>query len=147
MAPLTVPGTLDSLELIGKYVLAAAAEAGLDKKAAYRLRLGVDEIATNIITHGYEETGQEGVVDVQATIDDRKLTITLEDTAPAFDPLQHITPNTDEFAKPLEERGIGGLGVYLALEGTDEFLYERVDGRNRNIFIVNRPAGVAKRQG
>ena len=144
MAPLTVPGTLDSLELIGKYVLATAAEAGLDKKAAYRLRLGVDEIATNIITHGYEETGQEGVVDVQAMIDDSKLTITLEDTAPAFDPLQHITPATEEFAKPLEERGIGGLGVYLALDGTDEFLYERVDGRNRYIFVVNRPAGVAQ---
>ena len=86
MEPLTVPGTLDALATIGKYVLAAAAVAGLDNKAAYRLRLAVDEIATNIIAYGYQPMGQDGVIDVRADIDEQTLTITLEDTAPAFDP-------------------------------------------------------------
>ena len=50
MKPLIVPGTLASIRAIGKYVLQAAAEAGLESRAAYRLRLAVDEIATNAVT-------------------------------------------------------------------------------------------------
>jgi anti-sigma regulatory factor (Ser/Thr protein kinase) len=41
--------------------------------------------------------------------------------------------------RPLEEREIGGLGVFLALRGVDELRYERVGEQNRNIIIVHRP--------
>ncbi|MEQ8963773.1 MAG: ATP-binding protein, partial [Coleofasciculus sp. C2-GNP5-27] len=60
LEPLTVSGTLDSLGAIAQYVLQAAQAANLDKKASYNLRLAVDEIATNIIIHGYEDVGLEG---------------------------------------------------------------------------------------
>jgi serine/threonine-protein kinase RsbW len=139
MEPLTVPGTLEALESIGKYVMEAASAAGLDRKVAYRLRLGVDEIATNIVVYGYQPAGQEGDIKVMASLDDEQLTIALEDTSPAFDPLQHRTPDEDELARSLDERTAGGLGVMLAIEGVDNFSYEYVDGRNRNIFVVNRP--------
>ena len=67
MKPITVPGTLASLSLIRDYARAAAAEAGLDKKRTYRLELAVDEIATNIVNHGYQEAGLTGDVVVRAT--------------------------------------------------------------------------------
>jgi len=57
MDSMVVPGVLDSLSAIGRYVLGAAWAAGLDKRAAYRLRLAVDEIATNAVLHGYQEAG------------------------------------------------------------------------------------------
>lgn len=137
MERLTLPGTLDSLAAIGKYVLAAASEAGLDKKAAYRLRLAVDEIATNAVVHGYEETGCDGPLDIWAQIDGAGLTIALEDTGPAYDP--RATPAPDNLDRPLEERSIGGLGVLLANLGVDELGYERVGDCNRSIFIVRSP--------
>ena len=136
MKPLIIPGKLDSLSDVAKYVLEAAAAAGLDKKAAYRLRLAVDEITTNIITYGYEEAGIEGDITVRADSDDHALTITLEDVSQPFDPLQHMEP--DDLGLPLEQRTIGGLGIYLAINGVDKFTYERVDGRNRNTFVMNR---------
>lgn len=137
MKPLTVPGRLDSLSAIGQYVNAAALAAGLDKRVSYRLRLAVDEIATNIISHGYEEAGETGDVMVQADIDQDALTITLEDTAVPFDPRHFERP--DQIDKPIEERPIGGLGVYLAMENVDKFDYEYVNNRNRNTFIIKRP--------
>lgn len=140
MKPLIVPGKLDSLSAVGKYVLEAAAAAGLDKKAAYRLRLAVDEVATNIVTYGYEEAGLEGDITVRADINDHALTIALEDVARPFDPMLHESP--DDFDLPLEERKIGGLGIYLAINGVDKFTYERAGGQNRNTFVVYRPAGV-----
>src|SRR5438552_8818951 len=82
MDPLTLPATLESLEPLVQYVLSAAAAAGLDRKASYRLRLAVDEIATNIITHGYAESHIDGDVLVHANVGDERLVITLEDWAP-----------------------------------------------------------------
>lgn len=125
--------------------MAAATEAGLDKRAAYRLRLAVDEIATNIITYGYNEAGREGVIDVRADIDEQALKISLEDTGAAYDPRQ--APLPDDLDLPLEERRIGGLGLYLAFDGIDELLYERIDDRNRNTLIVRRTGAAAVAQG
>lgn len=138
MEPLTVAGTLDALGAIAKYVIAAANAAGLDKKTSYRLRLAVDEIASNIVIHGYDEACLSGDIDLQATIDDSTLTIVIEDTAISYDPCAQETP--DNLDKPIELRPHGGLGVYLAIQGVDKFMYEREGDRNRNIFVMNRPA-------
>jgi serine/threonine-protein kinase RsbW len=134
MKPLTVPGTLDSLALVREHVRAAAAEAGLDKKRAYRLELAVDEIATNIVNHGYLEAGRTGDVVVHASIDAHRLTITLEDSGTPFDPRRLSRP--DQIDLPLENRPIGGLGIFLAMENVDEFRYEFAHDRNRNTFVM-----------
>src|SRR5579859_2735342 len=114
MDPLTLPATLESLEPLVQYVLRAATAAGLDRKASYRLRLAVDEIATNIITHGYADAQLAGDVVVNACVGDEQLTIILEDWAPAYDPRAQEDP--DHLAKPSAERPIGGLGVFIALK-------------------------------
>jgi len=136
MNQLTVPGKLDSLSQIAQYVLAAAAEAGLGKKASYGLRLAVDEIATNIILHGYEESGSEGDIELQTELCDRNLTVFIEDTAALYDPNEQLLP--DDLDQHPHQKQIGGLGVYLAIQGVDKFSYERVGNRNRNIFVMNR---------
>lgn len=139
MKPLTVSGTLNSLDAIAQYVKAAASAAGLDEKASYRLRHAVDEIATNIIFHGYKTPGCEGLLDLQADIDQKTLTISIKDTAVAYDPYETQTLDEEELHLPLEQRQLGGLGVYLAIQGVDKFIYNRVGDRNQNIFVVNRP--------
>jgi serine/threonine-protein kinase RsbW len=136
MERITFPGTLDSLEGIRQIVKEESQRAGLSKKAAYNLILAIDEIATNIIVHGYEETGNEGPVDLLTENSDGKLTVILEDDAPPFDPLKRELPNEEFFNRPLEERPIGGMGIHLTINAVDEFKYELADNRNRNIFIV-----------
>jgi serine/threonine-protein kinase RsbW len=130
----TVAATLDSLGAIAEFVMAAAASAGLDKRASYHLRLAVDETATNIIVHGYTKAGLQGELKLSADIDDRSLTVSIEDTGVTFDPRQAAAPDTD---LPLEQRPIGGLGVYLAVKSVDEFLYERIGDRNRTTFKMH----------
>jgi anti-sigma regulatory factor (Ser/Thr protein kinase) len=137
MDPLTLPAILESLEPLVQYVLSAAAAAGLDRKASYRLRLAVDEIATNIITHGYADAHTAGDVVVSARVDDEQLVITLEDWAPPFDPRVQADP--EHIGKPSDERPIGGLGVFLALKSADAFDYEYRDNKNRNILAMSRP--------
>jgi anti-sigma regulatory factor (Ser/Thr protein kinase) len=137
MQRLTVPAVLESLEAVSEFVKKAAATAALDERAAYRMRLAVVELVTNAISHGYGEAGLSGMVDLIAELDDRSVTITIEDTANPYDPTQ--TPPPDELHLPLDQRKIGGLGVYLALQDVDSFRYERVGDRNRNIVVTYRP--------
>ncbi|GAB4029230.1 ATP-binding protein [Spirosoma gilvum] len=130
------PGTLDSLDGIRQVVKENAEQAGLSKKAAYNLMLAIDEIATNIIVHGYEENGMTGPIDLLTEQADGHLTVILEDEAPQFDPLQR-DKLTDEFlSKPLEERPIGGMGIHLAIKAVDTYQYEWGNQRNRNVFTM-----------
>lgn len=135
MESIVVSGDLESLDLISDYVITAAKQANLDSKNTYKLRLAVDEIATNIVIHGYQEAEIKGNIVCRAEFSDTTLKIHLEDYGMQYDATKQQQP--DDLYKPLEERHIGGLGIYLAINGVDKYIYERHDNVNRNIFIVN----------
>jgi serine/threonine-protein kinase RsbW len=147
MPTLTLPAELESLEPLADLVLEQAALAGLDERQTYQLRLAVDEIATNIVVHGYQEHGAEGEIVAVVKVDEESLTVTLEDSAAPYDPLDRDMAEVEAgFRKPLEERQIGGLGVYFAIRAVHDFRYEWRNGRNRNIFVVHRPGTVKAAQ-
>src|SRR5207248_1366137 len=62
-----------------------------------------------------------------------------------FDPRQ--VPAPDNLHLPAEERGVGGLGIYLALGGVDQFTYERAGDRNRNVLVVYRGKNMPPHKG
>ena len=107
---LTLPGTLDSLGKIREYVRQATALAGLDRKRAYRLQLAVDEIASNIVIHGYQEVGLNGNIVTRASLTDDSLVISLEDTAIPYNPLEQPAPSCRQLslaASPAPKSGAG----------------------------------------
>jgi anti-sigma regulatory factor (Ser/Thr protein kinase) len=134
---LIVPGVLESLSAVSEFVKEAAANAGLDRSAAYQLRLSVIELVTNTITHGYSEANRSGNIELRAEMSDQFLTLILEDSAIPYDPSK--APQPDDLSLPAEERQIGGLGVFLALQGLESFRYERVGDRNRSVLVMKRP--------
>ena len=132
------PAALESLSEIRAYVQSAAEAAGLEQKKTYTLQLAVDEIATNIIVYGYKEAGLQGDVTIEAVSTDESLTVTLLDTGSPFDPRTREMPDEEDLSKPLEERPVGGLGIYFAFTGVDRFDYRREGDTNINTFMVNR---------
>lgn len=140
-ASLRVEADLDALPEIRAFVGRLAEQAGLDRRAVYRLQLAVDEIATNIVIHGRPPDGADDrSIAVDATIAPDSLTVVVEDEGSAFDPLGHKAPDGDALTRPIQDRPVGGLGVFLAIRGVDEFRYERRGGINRNVFVVHRQA-------
>ncbi|MGW6709588.1 ATP-binding protein [Streptomyces sp. NPDC054956] len=131
-AELEVPATLGALGDIAALVLRLARGAGLDKGSAYRIRLAVDELATNVVMHGYR--GGDGRITVRGRFGPGRVQISIEDRAPAFDPVGGRLPPDRESAP--ERRRIGGLGIHLALTSVDEFGYVRRDGRNISTLTV-----------
>ena len=136
MDTLLISGKLASLSPIRHYVAKLAEAAGLNEMANYQLCLAVDEIATNVITHGYEENGLSGDLSLSAVLDAEKLTVVMEDTGIPFDPTNQELPDEEDLAVPLEEKLIGGLGIFLTIKGVDEFRYKQKDNINQNIFVM-----------
>ncbi len=131
-AVLEVPATLGALGDIASFVLRLADRAGLDKRAAYRLRLAADELATNIVMHGYR--GGDGRITVRGRSGPGGVRIAIEDSAPPFDPVAGCLPPAP--GVPPQDRRIGGLGIHLALTSADEFSYVHRDGCNISTLTV-----------
>jgi anti-sigma regulatory factor (Ser/Thr protein kinase) len=121
---------------VAKFVERLARHAGLTSRQTYRLRLAVDEITTNVAHHGYGDA--EGVIDLSGWMDNDRVWVRIEDDAPPFDPRQH-DPSPRLAAGPAQ-REAGGLGLFLARKGVDEFGYDRIRGRNRNTLVICRGA-------
>ena len=84
----------------------------------------------------------DNVINFSAKLDKNQLILWIEDTGIPFNPNQQEIP--EDLDKPLEEREIGGLGVYLAKINVDQLIYERVNiqnsslpEKNRNTLIIN----------
>ena len=129
------PGTLDSLALVRAYVHEAARVAGLDSAKIYNLCLAVDEIATNIVLHGYEEVNLKGDIVVEALQERGQLIIRLLDHGRTYDPEQVPKPDLEN---PLKQT-IGGWGVFLGRNGVDQFDYTSTDSGNMHRFVLRLP--------
>ncbi|MCW5205393.1 ATP-binding protein [Desulfobulbus sp. F5] len=130
------PVSLDALKDMRDYVATAAAGLPIDKKKLYKLQLAVDEIATNIILYsGLNE--EDAKIFMACEIKKNSLIIQLRDQGVPFDPRHKLEMEKACLSKPTEERRIGGLGIYLAITGVDEFRYEYMDGFNVNCLNVN----------
>lgn len=99
------------------------------------VHLVLDEMVSNIMRYG-GDSGRPGVIGVLLTLDDRLLTIQLEDGGQPFNPLDYPAPDLD---LPIEERPLGGLGIYIVRASVDEMAYRR-EG-NRNVLTLRKTLG------
>jgi serine/threonine-protein kinase RsbW len=131
---LVIPlGTTRDLARIGAWTEACCAECSISGQAAYHVQLAVDEACANIFEHGYE--GQPGPVQLEATGTDEALTLWIRDWGHSFDPNSISKPNP---ATPIEERAIGGLGIYMMHQVMDEVSYHFDVGNGNRLKLVKR---------
>ncbi len=97
------------------------------------LHLALEEIVTNVITHGYQnDTSRSFTVRLEAISADRIRAVVADD-APAYNPLARPEVNT---TLALEARPVGGLGVHLVKKLMEVCQYEHRDGKN--LFSIER---------
>ncbi len=130
------PVSLDALKDMRDYVADVAVGLPIDKKKLYKLQLAVDEIATNIVMYS-GLSGADAEMLLEAEVREQSLLIRLKDRGIPFDPHSSLRQGEENIAKPVEERRIGGLGIYLAVTGVDKFDYEYSNGFNVNQFAIN----------
>lgn len=123
------------LERVEKAIDEMARQEEWPDDLVFKVKLVAEELGLNIIGHGYGNDDSQELEFRLIAADDR-VTIEFIDEASPFDPLTE-TPAPD-IGADIEERRVGGLGVYLVREMMDEVKYVREGNRNRLTLVTRR---------
>lgn len=126
MNKVKAPADMANLEKLIDFALQAAQEQGLEGKAIGEIRLASEEALVNVINYAYPD--REGMVEISCVpAKDGGITIEITDEGVPFDPLAVAEPDT---TLPVEERRIGGLGIFMIRKVMDRVAYRRENGCN-----------------
>ena len=106
-------------------------EQGVSTEAFFLASLAIEELVTNCIKYGYDDSNDH-TIDIVLTVVDGALRIEVIDDGQPFNPLEAPEPDT---SLAMADRPIGGLGIHLLRELADEARYERRDRTNRLVLV------------
>lgn len=139
MQTITFKADFSILDSVRDLVGEAAQQAGLDGKAVYAVQLAADEACSNVIEHAYA-----GVTDADFELgveaQPGQVIIVVHDHGKQFDITKVRKPN---LSKNLDEREVGGLGVYLIHKLMDEVRFESSKKNGNFLTMVKRSSGGA----
>jgi anti-sigma regulatory factor (Ser/Thr protein kinase) len=115
---LEVTSKIDNLPVIIDFVGEKLVKFRADPEIISSVQLSVDEASTNIIKYAYRE--KEGLLKIIIELNDNELIITLINWGKPFDPASVPPPDLNA---TLEDRKIGGLGMYFIRKLMDEVTY------------------------
>ena len=90
------------------------------------IHLVTEELVVNVASYAYPD-GADDYLDVEIIRDEGHITLRFRDGGVPFNPLEREAPDT---SLPIEERPIGGLGIYLVRQFMDTVEYEYTNGEN-----------------
>ena len=96
-------------------------------KTQMQVDVAVEEIFVNIAHYAYAPETGKATIRVETQADPKRARITLLDRGVPYDPLARPDPDV---TLSLEDRQIGGLGIYMVKKSMDEVKYEYRDGQN-----------------
>ena len=123
---LRIPTKLEGMDLILSFVSFLLDSHGCTSQARTQLRMAVEELYVNVTLYAYPSS--EGWVEIRGRVEDGVATFELIDGGTPFNPLEQDDPDT---LLSGEERGIGGLGIFMVKTMVDELEYDYRDGCNR----------------
>jgi anti-sigma regulatory factor (Ser/Thr protein kinase) len=123
----SVPSDAAQLSVLTQFLQEFWSAADLPPAETVTFELALEEIFMNVVMHG-SPAGRVPRVEVSLALCDGCLTLMIEDDGPSFDPLSLPAPDV---TVSLEERRVGGLGVYLVRQMMDTVGYQRLGGRNQ----------------
>ena len=127
---------ISNLDKVTSFVEDELESLGCGKKQLMQITLAVEEIYVNIAHYAYGKSdGAGGVVpdsgsgpmSLSMWEDNGLVTLIFEDVGVPYNPLEKEDP---DISADVNDRQIGGLGIFMAKKSMDNMRYEYRDGRN-----------------
>ena len=130
MAELTLQAKVDNLGQVMDLVEEQLTPAGCKMKTLMQVQIAVEEIFVNIAHYAYEES--VGMVTIQVDVEgapgqEQAAVITFADSGTPYNPLEREEP---DLGLSVEERPVGGLGIFMVKKSVDSVEYEYRNGEN-----------------
>jgi serine/threonine-protein kinase RsbW len=131
---LTIAAKPASLGAVTEFVRKGAQEACLPEPRIGELDLVIDELIMNVCMHAYPEDRPGEVTVTYSVPAPGELNVEVADQGMEFNPLKTDPP---DLSLSLEERPIGGLGIYVVKRLARALSYRREQGWNRLTFGIS----------
>lgn len=144
----TVPASMEHLDEVMAFLDELLQREGCPEGELRLAAISAEELFTNIASYAYGEEG--GTVRVECGVrpaepaqgaaaePEKELEIRFTDRGIPYDPFSREDP---DLTAPIEERPIGGLGIYMVKQFMDGTEYFREDGCNITVIRKRFPAG------
>ena len=119
---LLIKNELSEIAKVVDTVDSIAEKWDLPIKIAFNLNLAIEELITNTISYGYEDENAHEI-EITFTKTNKNLTVVLSDDAKRFNPLENEA--TPDLEASLDEKVIGGLGIFFVKKITCFYLFRR----------------------
>ncbi len=123
---IVLPNDTAEVPRLADFVDEVCEAMGFEASVTMQLNLAMEEAVVNVMEYAYP-SGSRGDVTIEAQSDDVELMFTIIDSGIPFDPTVQVDADT---TLSVEERPIGGLGIFLMRQIMDSINYERVDTLN-----------------
>jgi anti-sigma regulatory factor (Ser/Thr protein kinase) len=134
LVELRVRAVMDNVPVVTRRVSEVASALGFEGQALYEIELAVDEACANVVEHAY--LGEEqGEMAVSCYLQGQMFAIRVCDWGTGFDPNAVETPDVEA---PLEERGLGGLGLFIVQRVMDEVTFSFDPGCGSKLLMSKR---------
>jgi anti-sigma regulatory factor (Ser/Thr protein kinase) len=127
MEKLTIDAKVENLATATNFITESLEEKDCSIKIILQMELVMEEIFVNVASYAYRPN--VGPVTICKEFDDapQAIIITFIDSGVSYNPLEHEDPDINA---GVDERDIGGLGIFLVKKNVDAIYYERKDGQN-----------------
>ena len=123
---ITLSNDVKEIPLLNAFVDEVCEFHDLDPLVTMQMNLALEEAIVNVMSYAYPE-GTKGYVDISAQSDGNILKFVISDSGIPFDPTIQEEIDT---SLPLDQRRIGGLGIFLVRKMMDSVKYEYRDEHN-----------------
>ena len=109
----------------------------LPAKVIHDVQLALDEVVTNIVEYGYDDDDKH-FIDIKFILNEQSLKIIIIDDANPYNILDKENPDT---SLSLDDKPIGGLGIYLVKHLMTNIDYDYRDGKNHLLLTKSLTEG------
>ncbi|HAF25798.1 MAG TPA: ATP-binding protein [Lachnospiraceae bacterium] len=127
MKELEVKAEKEKLDEVLDFIHGILDETQCSMKTMMVIDLCVEEVFVNIASYAYGNEVGNAKVGVELDQDRSQVKLIFSDSGVPYDPLAKEDP---DISLSVEERQIGGLGIFLVKKKMDDVIYEYKDGQN-----------------
>ena len=121
----------DQIDTVRKFFDDYSKENKLTEKTVHDIQMALDELLTNIVNYGYEDT-DEHQIDIHFGVNDDAVKVEIVDDSKPYNILEKDNP---DISLSMEDKPIGGLGIFLIKKLMSNVDYYTEEGKNHLVMI------------
>jgi serine/threonine-protein kinase RsbW len=127
-----IENRIEELPSLATKIDELAEEWKISPALAMNINLVIEEAVSNIIFYAFADSNKH-TIEISVSSDKKVLSVKITDDGNPFNPLEQQQP---DITLPVEERPVGGLGIFLISQIMDEMDYTRKE--HLNILTLNK---------